>query len=320
MIGVLVVAMLALMGTRMAVAGVRMLRTARTGERRDRATVVLLLAVGGLPADRADWGKAMLCELGHVQGSRARTRFSLGCVDAVVRLRVRESLGGSHRDGVVVRAVVLGAVAGAGGLGGYGLIRYPLLRSGDGAWAGVLALLAVLLGYAVCALCLSRGTTPRAIVARRYGLFGGLALGAAWLVVIFPTAALKQWVAAPLVLVMLGPMGVAALARRTSRDAKAATAAAMWCGLVGGLVVFVIWVTATYLHGGRPFDPQLIRDFRASGARDLTAYAVGDNFGAALGMLVMIPTLALAAGSLAARGTADAGRECMSGGPRNGVM
>jgi hypothetical protein len=119
--------------------------------------------------------------------------------------------------------------------------------------------------------------------------------------VIFPTAPLKPWVFAPLVIAMLGPAIVAAIARRATRAAKAATAAATWSGLVGGLFVFVIWVTTTYLHGGRPFDPQLIRDFHASGASDLTAYAVTDNLGGALGMLVIIPTVALAAGSLAAR-------------------
>ena len=166
----------------------------------------------------------------------------------------------------------------------------------------------MLLGYLACALGLSRGMEAGAVVARRYGLLGGIALGAGWLVVLFPTGPLKEWVAMPLAIVMLGPAGVAALAGRATRDAKAATAAATWCGLVGGLLVFVIWVTATYLHDGGPFDPQLIRDFHASGARDLTAYAVSDNLGSALGMLMIIPTVALAAGSLAARIASDATR------------
>jgi hypothetical protein len=61
----------------------------------------------------------------------------------------------------------------------------------------------VLLGYVVCALGLSRGMTPRAVVARRYGLLGGVAIGAAWLVVIFPTASLKEWVFAPLAIASL---------------------------------------------------------------------------------------------------------------------
>jgi hypothetical protein len=92
-------------------------------------------------------------------------------------------------------------------------------------------------------------------------------------------------------------------AQRASRLSPAAQPATrgLWCGLAGGLIVFVIWVTATYLHDGHPLDPQLIRDFHASGARDLTTYAVSHNLGSAPGMLVIIPTIALAAGSLAAR-------------------
>jgi hypothetical protein len=298
--GVFLVAVLALVATRVAPAAARTLRATRVGECRDRPARLLSLAVTGLPADRANWGQAMLGELDEAQGSGARWLFSLGCVNAVVTLRVRASLGGSHRDGVLVRAVVLGAVAAALALGGYGLVRYPFLRADEGARTAVLTLLFVLAGYVVCALGLSRGMTPRAVLARRYGLCGGVAVGAGWLAVIFPSAPLKEWVLVPLAGVMLGPACVAALARRATSDAKTATAASMWCGLVGGLVVFVIWVTATYLHDGRPFDPQLIRDFHASGAPDLTAYAISDNLGGALGMLVMIPTVALAAGSLAA--------------------
>jgi hypothetical protein len=296
---VFVIALVLLVAGRVTPGAVRGLRAMRAGAGGDRAAVVLSLAIRGLPPDRADWGQAMLGELSAAQGSLARWRFGLGCVQATFALRIRESLGGSHRDGVVVRAVVLAAVAAALALGGYGLVHYRLLGSADGAWAGVLTFSIVLLGYLACALGLSRGMTSKAVVARRYGLLGGLVIGVAWLVVIFPTASLKEWVIVPLAIAMVGPASVAGLARRATRDAKAATAAATWCGLVGGLFVFVMWVAATYVHDGRPFDPQLIRDFHASGAHDLTAYAVSDNLGGALGMLVMIPTVALAIGSLA---------------------
>jgi hypothetical protein len=297
--GVFVIALVSLIGV-WAAAAVRTLGVLRAGDHRDRPAAVLWLAVRGLPADRCEWGQAMLGELAEAQGSRARWRFSLGCARAAVTLRIRDRFGGGHRDGVLARAVVLGAATAALALSGFGLIRYSLLRS-PGAWAGVLILLAALLGYVVCALGLSRGTTPRAVLARRYGLLGGLPVGAAWIVAIFPTAPLKQWVLAPLLIAMLGPASVAALTRRSTGDAKAATAAAMWCGLVGGLVVFVTWVSATYLLQGRPLDPQLIRDFHASGAPNLTAYAVSDNVGTAVGMLAITPIIALAAGSLAAR-------------------
>jgi hypothetical protein len=288
-------------------AAVRTLRELRARDDRDRAAAMLVIAVRGLPAERADWGRAMVSELDEARGPRARWAFSLGCVRAAAAIRARTTLGGRHRDGLGVRAVVLGAVAAALALAVYGLIRYPLLRADVGARGAVAFLLVMLLGYAACAFGLSRGSIPAAVVARRYGMVGGLVVGATWLVAIFPPAPVKEWVFVPLAVAVLGPASVAILAARASRDQRAATAAALWCGLVGGLLVFVVWVTGTYVAGGRPYDPQLVRDFRASGAHDLTTYAVGDNLGTALAMLLVVPTVALAFGSLAARVSA-AGR------------
>jgi hypothetical protein len=299
--GVFCIALLTLVAAWPAPAMLRALRTMRVGDTGDRATALLSVAIRSLPAGRADWGQAMLGELEEAHGSRARWRFSVGCLNAALALRVRATFGGSHRDGAVVRTTLLAAVAAALALGAYGLISYPLLTTTQGARPGILALLAVLVGYVVCALGLSRGMTPRAVLARRYGLLGGVATAAAWLLAIFPTAALKEWVFVPLAIAILGPASVAMLAGRATRDRTAATAGALWSGLVGGIAVFVIWLSATYLHDGGPLDPQLIRDFHASGASNLTAYAVSENLGAALGMLAMIPTVALAAGSLAAR-------------------
>jgi len=70
--------------------------------------------------------------------------------------------------------------------------------------------------------------------------------------------------------------------------------------------VFIVWVTVTYTHAGGPYDPGLIRDFYKSGAPDLTTYGVSDNLGSGLVLLLMIPTVALALGSLTARLSATA--------------
>ena len=67
-------------------------------------------------------------------------------------------------------------------------------------------------------------------------------------------------------------------------------------------------MTTTYVRDGRPYDAQMLRDFHASGSRDLAAYAVGDNLGAALGLLLIVPVVALALGSLAGRISADRAR------------
>ena len=70
---------------------------------------------------------------------------------------------------------------------------------------------------------------------------------------------------------------------------------------MAGLTVFISWVTVTYADAGRPYDAGLVRDFHASGAHDLATYAISDDLGSGLVMLLVVPTVALALGSLSAR-------------------
>src|SRR6266850_839304 len=151
------------------------------------------------------------------------------------------------------------------------------VRAALATWVSVGVFLALLLGYAVLTLALSSGQSARARVARRNGLAGGLAVGAAWLVIFSPGSLLKGLVIVPLACVLFGPACIAALTGHSTRDARTGTQAALWSGLVGGLNVFIVWVTATYLRNGRPYDPGLLRDFHNSGSPDLATYAVSDN-------------------------------------------
>jgi hypothetical protein len=267
----------------------------------DRPERLLAMAVQWVPSERAEWGRAMLAELPGVGGARARWSFSLGCSRAVIALRVRTSLMAPERGGRAERAVVLGAIATAVALAAYGLARYPGLRSGSGTWIALATFLVIIAGYTFAALTLSRGTTARARTSRRHGLVAGLGIGAAWLLILAPAEVSKSFVFVPLAVALLGPLAVAYVAGRTSGDARAGTAAAIWSGLAGGLLVFIVWVGATYRDDGRPYDAQLLRDFHRSGSHDLAAYAVSDNLGAAVGLLVIIPVVALALGSLSAR-------------------
>ena len=186
-------------------------------------------------------------------------------------------------------------------LAGYGLVRYPGLRSGGDAPIAAVAFVALLVAYGAVTLALSRGTGVREVTARRHGLVGGVVIGAAWLVVLSPTAVLKEWVLVPLIVALLGPGCVAALAARAGGDVTAGTRAALWSGIVGGLLVFTVWMTATYARDGRPYDAQLLRDFPHSGAPDLATLAVSDALASALTLLILIPLTALAFGSLGAR-------------------
>ncbi len=244
---------------------------------------------------------AMCSELGDVHGSRERWRFSLGCARGTALIRARAVFGRPARGAAGVRALVFAGIAVALTLAAYGLLQYPGLRSGYDAWGSVAAFLALLLAYAVTTLALSSRGTAQAAAARRYGLAGGLAVGAAWLAILSPTSLLKGFVILPLAFALLGPAGIAALAGRSTRDARVGSQAALWSGIVGGLLVFIVWVTVTYLRDGRPYDPGLLRDFHNSGSPDIATYAVGDNLGSALVLLLMVPTVALALGSLSAR-------------------
>jgi hypothetical protein len=197
----------------------------------------------------------METELAHLHGGRSRRSFALGCAIAVTRMRAQAALTERERGGRALRAATLGGVAVALALVVYGLHHYPGLAAGPAAWAAIITFLLVLCAYAFSALTLARGRMPEMARARRSGLLGGLVIGAAWLVVLAPGDLLKTLVALPLAVALLGPAVLAGIVGRTTRSARVATHAAAWSGLVGGLLVFVVWVVAAYRGAGGPYDP-----------------------------------------------------------------
>ena len=99
-----------------------------------------------------------------------------------------------------------------------------------------------MLAYAVAALTLSRGSAPagRSRAALRLAA-GGLVVGAAWLLILAPADVAKSLVFVPLAVALLA----SGRRRGTSRDSRherraRAAAAALWSGLVGGLLVFIV--------------------------------------------------------------------------------
>jgi hypothetical protein len=269
--------------------------------RADGPAALVSFAVRGLPAHCEEWGRAMRSELEHVGGGKPRWRFSAGCLWAAMLIQARVMVGRPARDAAFMRVSVFTGIAAAIALPVYGIVRYPGLRSTPNVWPSTAALVALLLVYAAITLALSSSSTARSRLACRYGLFGGLAVGAAWLVALSPPHLLKAWVALPLAVALLGPAVVALLAGRSARNPKAATQAALWSGIVGGLAVFAVWLSTTYLNDGRPYDPGLIQDFHRSGAPDLATYAVGEGIVNGIVLLLMVPIVALALGSLAGR-------------------
>jgi len=263
----------------------------------DRARRVLALAVRSLRGDRQEWGEAMLHELDHVQGTLSRWRFGLGCACASVRIRLRSPEPG----GLGLRAIIFGCTTIALALVGYGLVHYPGLRSGPNVWGAMIVFLATLLVYVGLAVVLARGVSRQSIAARRFGLVGGLVTGAGWFVGIAPPTPLKSWVFLPLAIALTAPAVVATIAGHRSGSSRTGSLTALWSGLVAGLFVFIGWTTDTYAKAGGPYDGALVGDFRKSGAHNLVTYAVSDNLGSGLVLLLLIPTVALAVGTLGAR-------------------
>jgi hypothetical protein len=280
-----------------ALAAPGILRGFRGGIGHDPARRLLALSVRGLPPDRVDWARAMLGEFEQVQGRQARWRFSLGCAWAAGRIRLESPEAG----GAGLRGVIFGCAALSLALVGYGFVQYPGLRFEPNFWGAMIVFLATLLTYVGLAVVLARGGSQEAITARRFGLGGGLATGAGWLLGVAPPAALKGWVFLPLLIALVGPAAVATIAGHRSRDLRTGNLTALWSGLVAGLAVFIVWASVTYADAGGPYDDGLLKDFRASGAHDLPTYAVGDSLGSGLVLLLLIPTVACALGALGIR-------------------
>ena len=105
----------------------------------------------------------------------------------------------------------------------------------------------------------------------------------------------------PLLIALIGPALVATIAGHRSRDTRTGNLTALWSGLVAGFTVFIFWTTMTYANAGGPYDSGLVKDFQSSGAHDLPTYAISDNLGSGLVLLLLIPTVALALGTLGTR-------------------
>ncbi|HEY2778309.1 MAG TPA: hypothetical protein VGI77_10425 [Gaiellaceae bacterium] len=161
--------------------------------------------------------------------------------------------------------------------------------------------LTTLLVYVGLAVMLARGVSHEAVAARRLGLGGGLATGASWLLGLAPPGLAKGWVFLPLLIALIGPALVATIAAHRAHDSRIARLTALWSGLVAGLTVFIVWTSVTYANSGGPYDVGLVNDFHKSGAHDLTTYAISDNLGSGLVLLLLIPTVATAVGSLSSR-------------------
>ncbi|HEY6890640.1 MAG TPA: hypothetical protein VI300_22745, partial [Solirubrobacter sp.] len=101
---------------------------------------LLAVAISGLSEPQREWGAAMSAELAAGSGAGRRWRFSVGCARAAGVIRARAALTSREGGGASLRAAIGAGLVAALALTGYGLVRYPGLRSAGGATVTALIL------------------------------------------------------------------------------------------------------------------------------------------------------------------------------------
>ncbi|MDQ2836616.1 MAG: hypothetical protein M3Y42_01460 [Actinomycetota bacterium] len=266
-------------------------------DRRDLPELLVSLAGLLLGGERCEWGPAMLGELAGLTGQFARWRFALGCLRAALF-----ALPGSTSFARQAAAVIATAGAVCTGLVAYGFARYPGLIIGVGTWLELAAFLAVIGSYLMAAWVVLRRIEAGSVGSIRVALLAGAAIAVVWSAASVllaeqasGSAFLTSWLAVPFAAFSVGLLGA-----WHANAARAGGQAALLAAVGAGLLVFGLWVLDTVLSGGRPYDPGLISDFRGSGAPDLATYAVSDNLGSAMMLLLVVPVLATMFGAAGA--------------------
>jgi hypothetical protein len=215
--------------------------------RRDGPLRLLQWAVGLLPADRVDWGQAMLGELDRIEGRSRRWRFALGCMAGVALLPPWGS------DGPM--AVLVAAALGSAVVFGIGFVHFGLATN---PWNWVM--LAILAALVMSSLVAVNVQLRRPGVAR-LGLVGGLFVAAAWLAVsgftwqgiISPIYSVGAW-SGPAVLIGV-PLVVGVGGAWHSKSASVGRRAARLAGASAGLAMFFISTIAVVAIDGGQRDP-----------------------------------------------------------------
>jgi hypothetical protein len=254
----------------------------------DAPSRLLEWVIGALPADRAPWGTAMWGELNQMDNRRQRWRFAVGCASAAVFLPSRRA----DSAALAARLVAAAALASVG-LVAYSLRRYPQIITHPGTRPALAVFLAVLAGYTVIsAVLVRRGPVARA------GLVCGLGLAAVWIIAGFPVVTQARQPAYSLLLlaIPIASLAVGAAAARRNRTAAVRQPVVLFSALVAGLILFVAYAGDILLTASGPYDAGQIRDFPGSGLPDLATYAVSDNLGTAMMLLLLVPVITAAIG------------------------
>jgi hypothetical protein len=286
-----VAVVLALLCTYGLFATVRAVAEARRGSPGDAVRALLVLACRRLPADRFDWGRAMIAELDSLDHAAARWRFALGGVRAAMLARLTGR--GSGRSGVTM--LMLGIVACAG-LVVAALVAYPALRADRKIPLFLVVLVVILAGYTGLARARARDAGADAAAARRFGLISGAILAMTWVV-----AATAWWHlrGGPFVLAVLAPAAIGGFVAR-SHGRRAGVASVVWAGLAAGLAVFITLAIDAFVTAAGPYDAGQIAEYAHSDATTISAYWMGEDLGVSVALLLLIPCLTVVVGALGA--------------------
>ncbi len=258
----------------------------RTRAQSDAPLRLLQWAVGLLPAERVDWGQAMLGELDRIEGRLARWRFALGCVGGVVLLPPWRPVG--------PMAALVGVALGSAFVFGIGFVRFGLAAN---PWNWVML---ATLGALVTVSIFTVSVQLRRPGVARLGLVGGLFVVATWLVIsgftwqgiISPIYSVGAW-SGPAVLIGV-PLVVGVASAWRSKSASVGRRAARLAGASAGLVMFFFGTIAVVAIDGGTRDP---------GAG--VAGGVSEAFSnVAMLFLIFLPLATAAVGWVAATATA----------------
>jgi hypothetical protein len=286
-----VAVVLALLCTYGLVRTVRAVAEARRGSPGDPARALLTLACHHLPADRVDWGRALIAELDSLDHAAARWRFALGGARAATLAR----LTGRGTGHPAVTTLMLGILACAA-LVVAALVAYPALRADRNIPLFLVVMVVILAGYAGMTRARARDTGAASVAARRYGLVSGSILAIAWVV-----AATAWWHlhSSPFVLAVLAPVAAGGLVARF-HGRHAGIASVVWAGLVAGLAVFITLAIDAFATAAGPYDAGQLAEYAHSDATTISAYWMGEDLGVSLALLLLIPCLTIVTGALGA--------------------
>ena len=209
------------------------------GPAQDAPLRLLRWAVSLLSPQRAQWGQAMLGELGHAGGWLRRMRFAAGCSGAVLVLPPwgRSAAGLWAATGITAASFTIYA-----GL----TVRY---RLGAGGWIALAVVLIICAGYLLGASALLRrpGLALPGLLGGVFAAVAGLGLSgftAAGQVTFIP-APWQQWVR-----VIAVPAAIGAAGALWRRDPAAGRRVARLAALSAGLLQLLYATAAVAILGG----------------------------------------------------------------------